>query len=113
MLKYINILFEENKFSYLMSITKKLSNQNISDQEISIINNNILQKNISQDYFEGKTLEQFQKETVEASIQMIEKGSSNNQKLPISQQHLIIRFLNNYILQVRKAKKDGLINFKE
>ena len=65
-----NILFEEDwYYPYLDMVLRHINDKKIN---ISLINQMIINKNNYNDYFEGKTCDEFKKEVINASIQLRE-----------------------------------------
>lgn len=108
----IDLLFEEDDyFPYLFNIIPfiKNNNKNITHNNLKIINLPTNKKHYN-DYFLGKSIQQFRKETVDASIQLRENPKNH---ISTEQQHLIISYLDDYINQLRNLKNKKILFFKE
>lgn len=88
--------------------------RHINDKKIniSLINQMIINKNKNNynDYFEGKTCDEFKKEVTNASIQLRENPKNH---ISTYQQHLIISFLEDYIKQLKELRKQKILFFKD
>ena len=105
-----NILFEEDwYYPYLDMVLRHINDKKIN---ISLINQMIINKNKNNynDYFEGKTCDEFKKEVTNASIQLRENPKNH---ISTYQQHLIISFLEDYIKQLKELRKQKILFFED
>ena len=102
---------EEDYFPYLKNImpyiiSNKKDFDTVNDMIIKMPEN----KKNYKDYFCGKSIKDFRKEVINASIQLVENPNKN---ITAQQQHLIISYLDNYINKIRSLKQQGILNFIE